>query len=405
MEEFDVVVIGGGPAGGQTSRNLAKKGHKVLLVERYENFSLNNFSSAGMTLEPLDEFDLPESVIGAYWKDLVIQCTKKAYTWEGKTNKGVVLNFQKLREFLADETLKFGGNVWMGHKYLAKVVQKDTVIVELLNTATSENIKVKTKLLVDATGPLRKVMYDAKEEQPEMVLGSGTEYEIEVSQEIYDQFKDKLLFFLGHKWSIKGYSWIFPMENRILKVGAGKTHLTSLNQEKTDKTTRKITEKIIAEYVKATDYKIIDKHGGIIRYSRGLKDKFYYNKVVGVGDAVSAINPRGGEGIRYAMQTADLATTYMDEYLKTGEENFDNYRKIWRRKKLLKWNLSEFSGRRMYSRYTDAQVENRVQFFYDNFNIDEMIASLFNFKYTKPFTRLFQYSFIKLSYLFKKEKF
>ena len=405
MKEFDVVVIGGGPAGGQTARNLAKKGHKVLLVERYENFSLNNFSSAGMTLEPLDEFDLPESVIGAYWKDLVIQCTKEAYTWKGKTNKGVVLNFQKLREFLADETIKFGGNVWMGHKYLAKEVQKDAVIVELLNTATSENISIKTKLLVDATGPLRKVMYDAKEEQPEMVLGSGTEYEIEVSQEIYDQFKDKLLFFLGHKWSIKGYSWIFPMENRILKVGAGKTHLTSLNQEKTDKTTRKITEKIIAEYVKATDYKIIDKHGGIIRYSRGLKDKFYHNKVVGVGDAVSAINPRGGEGIRYAMQTADLASTYIDEYLKTGEENFENYRKYWRRKKLLKWNLSEFSGRRMYSRYTDAQVENRVKFFYDNFNIDEMIASLFNFKYTKPFTRLFQYSFIKLSYLFKKEKF
>jgi flavin-dependent dehydrogenase len=405
MKEFDVVVIGGGPAGGQTARNLAKKGHKVLLVERYENFSLNNFSSAGMTLEPLDEFDLPESVIGAYWKDLVIQCTKEAYTWKGKTNKGVVLNFQKLREFLADETKKFGGNVWMGYRYLAKDVQKDAVIMELLNTETSENVKVKTKLLVDATGPLRKAMYDAKEEQPEMVLGSGTEYEIEVSQEIYDQFKDKLLFFLGHKWSIKGYSWIFPMENRILKVGAGKTHLTSLNQEKTDNTTRKITEKIIAEYVKATDYKIIDKHGGIIRYSRGLKDKFYHNKVVGVGDAVSAINPRGGEGIRYAMQTADLASTYIDEYLKTGEENFENYRKFWRRKKLLKWNLSEFSGRRMYSRYSDAQVENRIKFFHDNFNIDEMIASLFNFKYSKPFTRLFQYSFIKLSYLFKKEKF
>ena len=88
-------------------------------------------------------------------------------------------------------------------------------------------------------------MYDAKEEQPEMDLGSGTEYEIEVSQEITINLKINYFFFLGHKWSIKGYSWIFPMENRILKVGAGKTHLTSLNQEKTDKTTRKITEKII----------------------------------------------------------------------------------------------------------------------------------------------------------------
>ena len=74
------------------------------MVERYENFSLNDFSSAGMTLEPLDEFDLPDSVIGAYWKDLGNSMYKKSYTWQGETNKGVVLDFQKLREFLADET-------------------------------------------------------------------------------------------------------------------------------------------------------------------------------------------------------------------------------------------------------------------------------------------------------------
>jgi flavin-dependent dehydrogenase len=405
MKEFDVLVIGAGPAGGQACRSLSKKGLNVALFEKHKNFSLNNFSSAGMTLEPLTEFDIPEAVVGAYWKDLVIQCTKNCYTWKGNSNKGVVLNFQKLRQFLADETIKHGGSVFMGHKYLKKEVHDDFVIVEFLNTETSANIFFKTKLLVDATGPLRKVMYDENEPQPEMVLGSGTEYEIEVEQEIYDQFKDKLLFFLGHKWAIKGYSWIFPMENRILKVGAGKTHLKSLDQENTDKTTRKITEKIIEEYIKTKNYKIIDKHGGIIRYSRGLKDKFYHNKVVAVGDAVSAINPRGGEGIRYAMQSAELASKYIEDYLKTGKENFKEYKSIWRNKKLLKWKLSEFSGRRMYSQYTDNQVENRVKFFYKNFTIDDMIASLFNFKYNKLFTRAFQYSLLKLSYLFKKEKF
>jgi len=50
MQEFDVVVIGAGPAGGQTARSLAKKGVKVLLVEKYKDFSLNNFSSAGTLL-------------------------------------------------------------------------------------------------------------------------------------------------------------------------------------------------------------------------------------------------------------------------------------------------------------------------------------------------------------------
>lgn len=405
MDTFDVVVVGGGPAGGQTARELAKKGINVLLVEKYESFALNNFSSAGMTLAPLKEFDLPESIIGAYWKDLVIQCTKKSYCWKGNSNKGVVLNFQKLREFLADETIKYGGNVFMGYKYISKKIVNDDVIIKLAANNKSQEIEIKTKLVVDATGPLRKVMYDENEQQPEMIIGSGTEYEIEVSQEIYDEYKDKLLFFLGHKWAIKGYSWIFPMENRILKVGAGKTHLTSLNQEKTDKTTRKITEKIISEYLKAKEYKIIDKHGGIVRYSMGLKDVFYKNKVIGVGDAVSAINPRGGEGIRYAMQTGELASKYIEQYLKTGNENFDEYQKIWLKKTRKKWKLSEYSAARMYSRYTDAQVENRVHFMNKNFTTDQIIDSLFNFKYDKVFLRAIQYSWVKLQYFFKKEKF
>ena len=404
-KNYDVIVIGGGPAGGQAARNLTKKGHQVLLVEKYNSFADNNFSSAGMTLEPMSEFDLPESIVGAYWNDLEIQCTKDRYLWKGGEPKGVVLNFQKLREFLADETRSNGGDVLMGYRYVKKEIIHDGVRVFLNNSSTKKTKIFESKMVVDATGPLRKVMFDTKEEQPEMTLGSGTEYEIEVEQEIYDRFKDKLLFFLGHKWAIKGYSWIFPMENRILKVGAGKTHIKSKDQEDTDKTTRKITEKIIEEYLGTTSYKIIDMHGGIIRYSPGLKDVFYKDNVVGIGDAISAINPRGGEGIRYAMQSADLACQYVDQYLKTGSANFDQYQKEWKNRKGFKWRLSELSARRMYSRYSDEQVENRVQFFHKNFSTEDMIESLFNFKYNRVVLRFFQMLWLKTSFALRNKKF
>ena len=124
-----------------------------------------------------------------------------------------------------------------------------------------------------------------------------------------------------------------------------------------------------------------------------------------MGDVVSAINPRGGEGIRYAMQSADLACESIDKFLKTGVEDFESYKKKWRRKKLLKWRLSEVSARRMYNRYTDDQVENRVQFFHKNFSLDEMIDSLFNFKYNKVFLRSFKYFIMKLSYKINKKSF
>ncbi|QTY27238.1 NAD(P)/FAD-dependent oxidoreductase [Flavobacterium sp. CS20] len=398
IETFDVIVVGGGPAGGQTARNLSKLGHKVLLTERYESFADNNFSSAGMTLVPLDEFKIPQSVIGSYWKNLKIQCTKDEYAWTSDQNKGVVLDFGKLRQFLADEVKVNGGKVLMGHRYVKKKVIQDGIIIDFVNSANQKTVQYKAKLVVDATGPVRKVMYNNKDDQPQMVLGSGLEYLIKVDQETYNKYKDNLIFFLGHKWALQGYSWIFPMENKILKVGAGKVHIKAKDQDKTNKTTKKLTEKVIDEYIKPIDYEILDVHGGTLKYSPSIKDTFYKDRVVAVGDAISTVNPLGGEGIRYAMQSANLACEYIDSFLKTNQNTFDKYRKAWRKKNLLKWQICELSSKRVYIKYTDEQIENRMKFYHDNASYDEFLNMLFHFKFRKIGLRIIQVFKTKLSY-------
>ena len=73
IKEYDVIVVGAGPAGGQCARNLAKKGVNVLLVERYNSFYDNDFSSAGMSLEGFNEFkftNLFRRVFAYIWKKL-----------------------------------------------------------------------------------------------------------------------------------------------------------------------------------------------------------------------------------------------------------------------------------------------------------------------------------------------
>lgn len=395
---YDVVVIGGGPAGGQCARELSQKGIKVLLVERYKSFEENNFSSAGMTLDPLTEFDLPESVVGSFWKNFVIQCTKDEYRWDAQENKGAVLDFGRLRQFLADESVKFGGDVLMGCRYIKKTLEKDGIVATFKNNETDEIFDVKAKLLVDATGPLRKVMFDSKDEQPKMVYGSGIEYLIEVPQKVYDKYSETLVFFLGDKWANRGYSWIFPMENRILKVGSGKVHIEAKDEEKTNKTTKLLAEKIIAEYLdlNESDYRIVDVHGGTLKYSPSINDTFYKDRVIAVGDAVSTVSPLGGEGIRYALRCASYAVPYIEDFVKNGVADFEQYRKKWRKSHLLKWQISELSSRRIYGIYTDAQIENRMKYYHQVTKLDGVIDALFNFKFNKLLIRVFQVYQLKI---------
>ena len=106
MPEFDVVIIGAGPAGCQCARLLAQANYQVLLVEQHENFEHNNFSSAATPIETLAQFNLPKSVVGSFWQEITIITTNLNCSWDSPKQLGAVLNFAKLRQFLAQNSVE-----------------------------------------------------------------------------------------------------------------------------------------------------------------------------------------------------------------------------------------------------------------------------------------------------------
>ncbi|MBW4562519.1 MAG: NAD(P)/FAD-dependent oxidoreductase [Mojavia pulchra JT2-VF2] len=384
MKSFDVVVVGAGPAGGHCARLLAKAGRKVLLVERYENFSVNSFSSAGTPIETLAKFDLPNEVIGSFWKGIKIVTTNLNETWKSSKLLGVVLDFSKLKEYLANQVIAHGGEVWMGCFYLKKVEEDQTIIV--LKSKKEGEIRVTAKVLVDATGPSRAVMYNKKEEQPFFYSGTGIEYLIEVEEEDYEKQCDQLTFFLGHKWMPKGYSWVFPMEKFKLKVGAG-----SLNSQHelipNPEPIKYYIELIIKEYIKPKSYKILEIHGGTLKYSKGLKDNYYKNNIIAIGDAVSTVNFLGGEGIRHGMHSAEIAFKYINQYLDGELVDFKNYQQEMYKVFYKKWIISEKLGMKKYLLDSDSLVDRSITYL-KFLNIDEIVDLLFNYKF-ESFSKIF----------------
>lgn len=396
---FDVVIVGAGPAGCHCARLLAKSGYSVLLAEQHEDFYQNDFSSAGTPLETLEKFGLPEEIVGSFWNKIVVVTTNITRTWESPKTLGAVLSFAKLREFLAQEVSNLGGKVGMGYRYAKYVQQDGKTLVEFKRRGVEKPVLVSTKVLVDATGPLRAVMYNKESEKPQFLQGTGIEYLIEVSEPIYQKYANSLIFFLGHKWIPKGYSWIFPMEQSRLKVGAGYLKLDH-QVVKHIKPLRYYIELLIKDYLKTQDYKIIDIHGSTLKYSSGLNDVYYKNNILAIGDAVSTVNFLGGEGIRHAMYSSEIACKYIEKYLTNSATDLAEYQKEMQQHFAPKWNISEKMGIQRYLIDSDQKIDRGIAYL-SGLSAQDMVDILFHYKFERLSKGLKEYFKRKMGLLWQ----
>ena len=398
MYQFDVVVVGAGPAGGQCARVLSKKGYKVLLVEQHEDFETNNYSSAASPLETLERFNLPETVVATPWHKIEIITTKVKRSWESKEDLGVVFDFAKLRAFLAQQVKLNGGEVYLGHRYI-QAEEKDNQTLVSLRTKKGEIVQVITNILVDATGYSRSVLYPSKKEKPSCLKAVGIEYLIKVTPTEYQPYAKNLIFFLGHHWSPKGYGWIFPMDKYQLKVGAAWLDEPHAVIEKTQPLKYYI-EQIIKEHIGIIEpYKLVDVHGSVVEYSSGLKDCYYRHNIIAIGDSVSTINALGGEGIRHAMYGAEIASKHIESYLTGKVKDFSRYPKEMLTIFTSRWNISEQLSRKVYLQYSDARIDQGVNSL-KYLSTKEMLDILFHYRFEQYFKGVKTYLWQRISRFF-----
>ena len=396
MHSFDVVIIGAGPAGSYGAFLLAQQGFQVLLVEQHSHFQKNNFSSAATPLETLEQFHLPPSVVAAYWDKLTIVSTNVTQQWKAEQPLGAVFDFAKLRTYLAEQVEKAGGTVWLGHRYLSQEKIAGKTLVKL-KPKGQEVITVNTSVLVDATGYARAVMYPHKAERPKFYRGTGIEFLIEVDEPIHQDYADRLVFFLGYRWSPQGYSWIFPMDHHQLKVGSAfvgtdqpHRHLPHLNP------LQDYTKAIIQDYLKLDHYRLIEIHGSVLDYAGGLSDIYSRDNVIAIGDAVSTVNFLGGEGIRFAMQGAAIAVPHIVAYLNNQSQDFAVYEQEMKDYFGKKWQKSEQINRRVYLEYTDEKIDLGVAYL-KYLNVQDIMALLFDYEFNKIYQGLYPYLLKKVS--------
>ncbi len=390
MKSYEVTVIGTGPAGGQCARELSQQGFRVLLVDRAKSFLENNYSSGAAPLELMDKFQLPETVLGTYWNHFRIRSTQAQAIWTSSTPSGVIVDFDKLRAFLAAETERAGGEFHLGWQYQHHQQHDRFLEVFLKDLITGEVFSVSTTVLVDATGTERKVLASLPSKH-RTVIATGIEYHIQVNPDVYQTYAHALNFFLGHHWMPQGYSWIFPMAGSQLKVGV----IRYFQDQKyvPYEPSYKIYLQRMLDL--CGHYEIEDRHGKTLYYTRGQKDVRHRGAVLAIGDAISSINPLGWEGIRHAMVSGRLAAQSIQKYLRQETNDFRSYDQSLRRYFGHKWLGAELFMHQLYKTKHDSFVDQSVQAF-NLMNQKEILQVVFDYQFRYALKSYFYYFLSRL---------
>jgi digeranylgeranylglycerophospholipid reductase len=394
QKNYDVVVIGAGPAGGQCARELAEKGKRVLLVEKAKDFSINNYSSGGAPAEILKEYALPSSVIGSFWNKIALYSSSQTHEWEDSSYDGIVLDFQKLRTYLAEQVIAHGSDVLLNQSYHHHhEIKNGKMLVYLRNVHDNQEKIVETNVLVDATGAERKVLLQGNLDKKKMIAATGIEYLIEVDQENYERYATTLSFFLGLKWMPQGYSWIFPMGDNKLKIGVVR-YFANEHIVPHEPSYRYYLENMLEKCLNNKKINILDTHGKTLYYSLGQKDPLYEGNVIAIGDAISTLNPMASEGIRHAMFSGKSCAKCVLNHLNGHASSFANYTDEMHQYFGLRWKTSEFIMNRMYKEKNDRRLEKYCRAF-NNLTFQEMLDFSFQYKLRTIFK--FFWSFLVLN--------
>ena len=324
--QYDVVVVGGGPAGSSAAWAAAKNGIKVALIEK-EGSIAETVRTSGVTwIQNIKEFGIPENCYNPI-KNFSFCSPNNEVTISDSVPRAAVLDVRKTYRWLANEAEKEGADIFIKTSINDVIKNDNGDIVGVSGTGPKGEITFRSKIIIDASGfssTICKAMGFATQWER---FGAGAEWEVKAEQVDSETW----WLMVGQQYSPAGYAWIFPLGNDIVRIGVGVGKPES-NVDPTQRLKELMDAKVgpIKKLGKITP---IEFHYGLIP-NDGLSRKTVFNNLILVGDSAGQANPLVLEGIRYAIKFGRVAGKVSADSIKSGKTDRDSllpYEENWRK--------------------------------------------------------------------------
>lgn len=356
--KYDVLVIGGGPAGALAAKTAAEKGLSACLVEKRPAIGAPVRCAEGIGIEALTEFIDPDPrFISAEMKGAAIVAPdgfmmKLASEMAG--NKvGFILDRKVFDRELVWKAAEAGADVFVKTRATAPVMdggkvagahvefcgQKRTIKAGITIAADGVESKFSKWCGIDTTVPVREIMSSAQ-----YVL---TDIDIDPYATV---------FYLGNEVAPEGYLWVFPKGKRAANVGVG---ISGKKSGPGHRAKDYLDRFVKREFPKG---KAIEFIAGGVSVCEPLPATVADGLII-AGDAARVVDPLTGGGIYNGMFTGRLAAQVAADCLAKGDVTKDAlmpYDDGWRSSKMGKTIARNYQIKEFLIRLSDEKLNDIV---------------------------------------------
>lgn len=328
---FDVVVVGAGPAGSSAAHSASKNGMKVALLEKEESVAQTVRTSGVTWIDSIEEFGIPDDCYNPI-KNYTFCSPNNEITIGSDKPRAAILDVRKTYRWLAEQAQKSGTALFVNT--MVTDASKTTSGISLKTVSAKKETTFNAKIVIDASGFQSVVAKSLGFVSQWRRFGAGAEYEAKVE----NVDSNTWWLMVGQQYSPAGYAWIFPLGKNIVRIGVG----VGKPESTVDPTERlkEIVEKRIGPIAKLGKITPLEFHYGLIP-NDGLSRKTVYDNLILVGDSAGQANPLVLEGIRYAIRFGRLAGQTAANAISnntTSEKALLPYEEAWKKAILAKIN-------------------------------------------------------------------
>ena len=323
---FDLVIVGAGPAGSSAAFEAAKNGISVALLEKEESIAQTVRTSGVTWIQNIKEFGIPDDCFNPI-KNYSFCSPNNEVTISDAVSRAAVLDVRKTYRWLAEQAKKEGTEIFLKTNVNDVIKNDRGDIIGVKGTNSQGQVEFHAKVVIDASGFPSTVCKAMNLAEQWKRFGAGAEYEVKA--ETVD--RDTWWLMVGQKYSPAGYAWIFPVSKDTVRIGVG----IGKPESTVDPTERlkELMETKMGPIRKLGKITPIEFHYGLIP-NDGLSRKTVYNNLILVGDSAGQANPLVLEGIRYAIKFGRVAGKVASMAIKddkTDEEALAEYEANWKK--------------------------------------------------------------------------